>query len=71
MREGENGEMGALREKVAIITGGGTGIGRGIASVMAREGATVICTDIALANAEETVAAVKAAGGRPRCCTRT
>jgi meso-butanediol dehydrogenase/(S,S)-butanediol dehydrogenase/diacetyl reductase len=53
-----------LAGKIAIITGGGTGIGRGIAMVMAREGATVICTDITPANAEETVAAVRRAGGK-------
>ena len=56
--------MAELAGKVAIITGGGTGIGRGIALVMAREGATVICTDIVPDNAEETAAAVRAAGGR-------
>lgn len=56
--------MAELAGKVAIITGGGTGIGRGIAMVMAREGATVICTDIAPGNAEETASAVRAAGGR-------
>ena len=55
--------MGELAGKVAIITGGGTGIGRGIALVMAREGALVVCTDIAPKNAEETVAAVRKAGG--------
>jgi NAD(P)-dependent dehydrogenase (short-subunit alcohol dehydrogenase family) len=56
--------MGELAGKIAIVTGGGTGIGRGIASVMAREGAHVVCTDIAPGNAAETVAAIKAAGGR-------
>ena len=56
--------MGELAGKVAIITGGGTGIGRGIAMVMAREGATVICTDIVPGHAEETAGAVRKSGGR-------
>jgi NAD(P)-dependent dehydrogenase (short-subunit alcohol dehydrogenase family) len=56
--------MAELAGKIAIVTGAGTGIGRGIASVMAREGATVICTDITTANATDTVAAIRAAGGR-------
>lgn len=56
--------MRELSGKVVIITGAGTGIGRGIARVMAREGATVICTDINPANAEETAADVRSSGGR-------
>lgn len=56
--------MGELAGKVAIVTGAGTGIGRGIASVMAREGATVICTDIAPDNARQTAAHITASGGR-------
>ena len=56
--------MDDLAGKIAIITGGGTGIGRGIALVMARQGATVVCTDISPGNDAETVATVRKAGGQ-------
>ena len=39
-------EMGRLEDKVAIITGAARGNGEGAARVMAREGATVVLTDI-------------------------
>jgi NAD(P)-dependent dehydrogenase (short-subunit alcohol dehydrogenase family) len=36
----------SLEDRVAVITGAGSGIGRGIASVLAREGATLVLTDL-------------------------
>ena len=47
-----------LAGKVALITGAGSGIGRGIATVLAREGATLVLTDVALANATSVAADV-------------
>jgi NAD(P)-dependent dehydrogenase (short-subunit alcohol dehydrogenase family) len=52
-----------LQGKVAIVTGGGSGIGRATAVRLAREGATVIVADRNLVGAEETMASIKATGG--------
>jgi NAD(P)-dependent dehydrogenase (short-subunit alcohol dehydrogenase family) len=52
--------------KVAIVTGGGSGIGRATALLFAAEGASVTVADIAEAAAEEVVAAIEAAGGAAR-----
>ncbi len=52
-----------LKNRVAIVTGAGSGIGRAGALIMAREGAHVVVADIDLANAEETVSQIAEAGG--------
>lgn len=52
-----------LIDKVAIITGGGSGIGRATALRFAEEGAKVIVWDINLDEAEKTVEEIKSAGG--------
>ena len=44
-----------LKDKVAIVTGGGSGIGRATALLFGREGARVVVADIDLEGAEETV----------------
>jgi len=44
-----------LKDKVALITGGASGIGRAIALAMAREGARVLVADKAEADGKETV----------------
>jgi NAD(P)-dependent dehydrogenase (short-subunit alcohol dehydrogenase family) len=54
---------GLLDGKSALITGGGSGIGRSTALAFAREGACVAVADYAAETAAETTALVKAAGG--------
>jgi len=51
-----------LKGKVAIITGAGDGIGRASALKLAQAGATVVCSDLDLEKAQETVVMVKELG---------
>ena len=51
-----------LQGKTAVITGTGSGIGRGLAARFAREGALVIAIDINSASGMETVAQITQAG---------
>jgi NAD(P)-dependent dehydrogenase (short-subunit alcohol dehydrogenase family) len=53
-----------LEGKTAIVTGGGSGIGRGIVLAMAREGADIAIPDIQVLNAERVADEVKALGRR-------
>jgi NAD(P)-dependent dehydrogenase (short-subunit alcohol dehydrogenase family) len=55
--------MGALHDKVAVITGAANGIGRAIATCFAAEGARVVVSDLDTAHGEALVDTIITAGG--------
>ena len=57
-----------LKDKVALITGAGSGIGRQSALLFAREGAAVLVVDVNDVGSNETVTLVKQAGGHAAYC---
>lgn len=60
--------MKKLEGKTAIITGSGRGIGRALALKLAADGANVVVNDLDAEPANETVAAIEAAGGKAVAC---
>ena len=53
-----------VRGKIAIVTGGGNGIGRGISTALASNGASVVVCERSVSAAQETVADIEGMGGR-------
>jgi len=57
-----------LKDRVAVVTGGGGGIGGGISMCLAREGADIVVADINLASAQERAEEIEKTGRRARAC---
>jgi len=55
--------MGRVSGKIALVTGGAIGIGRGCVQALAREGARVVVTDVQAAEGRACAAEITAAGG--------
>ena len=58
--------MGRVEGKVALVTGGASGIGAGCAELLAKEGARVVVSDLQDLKGQELVATIGKAGGKAR-----
>ena len=58
--------MGRLQDRVALVTGAASGIGRAIAQTLAQEGARIVATDINDSGGAAVVSGILANGGRAR-----
>ena len=54
---------GTLQDKIALVTGAGSGIGRASSLALAREGAKVVVSDVNAEGAEATLSTIKDRGG--------
>ena len=55
--------MGKLKNKVIVVTGSGSGIGRSVAMELAKNGATIVVADMNMNGAEETAMQITKTGG--------
>jgi 2-keto-3-deoxy-L-fuconate dehydrogenase len=58
--------MFSLKHKTAVITGGGSGIGRAIARLFSRQGAAVYLLELSMEAARQVVAEIEAEGGKAK-----
>lgn len=60
----EINQLYSLKDKVAIVTGGGNGIGKASALILAQAGASVVVSDLKLADAQAVVDEIGSTGGK-------
>jgi NAD(P)-dependent dehydrogenase (short-subunit alcohol dehydrogenase family) len=52
-----------VRQRTAVVTGGGSGIGRATALALQKRGANIVIADLSTSGGEETLGLIRAAGG--------
>ena len=65
MRTRDKAIMSVFQNRIAVVTGGASGIGQALCEELARRGATVVVADIDFHRAQELASSIASQGGRP------